>query len=108
MIGAVLTLADDVVEVRVDGNNVIFRTGIMPMWATIDGLSLSYEGVIREFPDLKDEINWKKIATERFKDKIRSFKTEDEKLNYVIEDLKKHGYKPKLKQKAGFRPSMIQ
>ena len=107
MIGAILTLASEVVEIRVKENEVYFKSANNLTWATIDGLKLNYNGVIKEFPDLEGEPGWKQQAIERFKEKISKLKTEDEKIDYVIEDLKKHGYKPKYKQKQGFRPIPI-
>lgn len=107
MIGAVLTLASDVVEIRVKGNEVYFKSANNLTWATIDGLQLNYEGVLKEFPDLKGEPDWKQQAIKKFKEKIRKLQTEDKKINYIIEDLKKHGYKPKYKCKQGHRPTPI-
>ena len=36
----------------------------------ISGMRLDYDGVIKEFPDLKDKEDWKQEAVKRFKDKI--------------------------------------
>ena len=103
MIGVIFMFANDMVEVRVEGKQVLFRSGITPMWTTIDGLQLSYEGVCREFPDLEGQINWKEQAIERFKDKVACYKTDDERMEYIMEDLKKYGYIPKYYQKGGHR-----
>ncbi len=107
MIGVLFKFGQEVVEVRIDNKNVFFRTGKNRQWATIDGIKLDKSGVIREFPDLKDKEDWQKIARERFKDKIKKMDTEDERINYVIEDLRKFGYKPLSKQKTGHRPQKI-
>ena len=107
MIGVVFEFATEVVEVRLDGIKVWFRTGQLKQWASIDGIKLDKSGVIREFPDLKDNKDWQNIARERFKEKIKKMNTEEERINYIIEDLKKFGYKPLLKRKAGFRPQKI-
>lgn len=74
---------------------------------TIDSLKLNYNGTIKEFPDLKNNINWQKIARDRFKEKIKSFESEDEIEKYLISDLKKVGYVPLLKQKKGYRTEVI-
>lgn len=108
MIGVIFMFASDMVEVRVNGNHVLFRSGITPMWTTIEGLNLSYDGVCKEFPDLEGQINWKAQAIERFKDKVASYKTEDERMNYIIEDLKKYGYIPKYYQKGGHRRKRLE
>jgi hypothetical protein len=73
------------------------------MFATIDNLKLDRAGVIKEFPDLKDNESWNLIAKKRFKDKINSFNTEMEKADYIINDLKKFGYKVLYRQRNGFR-----
>lgn len=102
MIGVIFEFAGEIFEVRVHENQVYFRK-YGTSWATIEGLRLNREGVIREFPDLKDKENWKQTAIRRFKDKIKSFKTEDKKIKYIIDDLKKYGYHPIAMQKKGFR-----
>ena len=107
MIGVIFMFASDMVEVRVDNNTVLFRSGINPGWATIEGLQLNYEGVCKEFPDLKGNPNWKQQAIERFKDKIACYRTEEEKMDYIIGDLKKYGYIPKYVQKGGHRVKRI-
>jgi hypothetical protein len=103
MIGLIFKFASELVEVRVEGINVYFRTSQLQRFATIDGLKLDKSGVIKEFPDLKDNEEWKKIAVERFKEKIKSYNTEMERADYIIEDLKKFGYKPLYRQRQGFR-----
>jgi len=108
MIGVIFMFASDMIEVRVEGNNILFRSGGHLQWATIDGLQMNYEGVCKEFPDLEGMSNWKEQAVERFKDKIASYSKEGEKMEYIIEDLKKHGYIPKYMQKGGHRPQRIQ
>ena len=72
MIGLIFTLGSELIEVRVDGINVFFRnTSTQGGFATIDGLKLNKQGVIREFPDLKDRDDWRAIAVQRFKRKIK-------------------------------------
>ena len=107
MIGVIFMFASDMVEVRVDGNHILFRSGMHPGWSTIEGLQLSYDGVCKEFPDLKGEINWKEQAVERFKDKIAGFQSDDKKMDYIMKDLKKYGYVPKYYQKGGHRRKRI-
>ncbi len=108
MIGVIFDFAGKMVEVRVESNNVLFRTiefgGAL---APIENLRLDYNGVCKEHPDLKDNDNWKKEAIKRFKDKIKSYNTEEEKINYIINDLKKFGYVPTIIQKKGFRPKKL-
>ena len=108
MIGLIFSLGPEIVEVRVDGNKILFRNNQSNgAFTTIEGLKLDKAGVIREFPDLKDNDNWQKIAQDRFKEKIKSFKTENERANYIIEDLKKYGYEPKYRQRQGHRVEKI-
>jgi len=103
MIKGTFQLGGDIINVIVDKNNVMF-TDANNVITTIEGLKLNRQGVIREFPDLKDDENWNKKAIERFKKHIQTYSTENSKLNYIMDELKKHGYIPLYKQRAGFRP----
>jgi len=108
LIGLIFQLGPEIIEVRVDNNNIQFRNNQSNgMFTTIEGLKLNKVGVIREFPDLKDNDDWQNIARERFKGKIKSFNTEMERANYIVEDLKKYGYVPKYRQRQGFRVEKI-
>lgn len=107
MIGVVFQFGSEFVEVRVKDNGVYFRTSQFTNFATIDGIKLSKSGVIKEFPDLKDNDDWQNIARERFKGKIKQMKTEREKTDYIINDLKKFGYVPLYEQPQGFRPKKL-
>lgn len=98
----------EVILVRIEGQKVLFgSTAFGAVLADIEGLKLDYAGVIKEHPDLKARSDWQQEAVRRFKEKIKSFKTEEERAEYIIEDLKKHGFIPKVKQRAGFRPEVI-
>lgn len=85
--------------IKIDRKNVTFGEGT----ADISNLKLNYFGVIKEFPDLKNNDNWRIEAIKRFRQKIKSFETEDEIANYIIKDLGKFGWKLKVRQKDGFR-----
>ena len=107
MIGVIFSFGSETIEVRVDGECIYFRTQHSGGFTTIDGLKLNKAGVIKEFPDLENNINWQKIAKERFKEKIYSFDTEKERVDYIIQDLQKYGYKPMYIQKKGHRTERI-
>ena len=96
MIEIILTLGMETILVVIRGNNILFgSTSFGARLATIDQMQLSKAGVCKEFPDLKDKEDWKEQAIKRFKDKIKSLKTEREKANYIIHDLKNYGYIPR-------------
>jgi len=107
VIGAIFSYGSDTIEVRVKDKHVFFRTSQFQDFAEIDGLKLDRHGVMKEFPDLKNESEWQKIAKERFKDKIKKMENEKERIMYVIKDLTKFGYKPLYLQKQGFRPMRL-
>lgn len=108
MIGCLFQFANEFVEVRVDGNQLLFRTPQTGMlFATLNCIRFDKAGTILEFPDLKDNEDWNSIAMERLKSKLKTFETEDKKMEYVIDELSKKGYVPKFKQKAGFRMEVI-
>ena len=99
---------NEFVLVRIDGHKILFgNTNYKGQLASIDGLKLNHNGVINEFPDLIGNNSWRDIAIQRFKDKIKDMSNEEEIAIYVIDDLKKHNYIPKLKQKKGFRIEKI-
>lgn len=96
--------AGELLEVVIDGNNIMFMDVSTGMITTPEGLRISKDGVIKEFPDLEKNEDWKKEAIKRLKDHIKTFPTLDKKLDYVKDELVKDGYTPLFKQKAGFRP----
>jgi len=107
VIGVIFQFGTEIVEVRIKDNNVFFRTSNSQTFGDIDGLKLDKVGVIKEFPDLKDKEDWQKQARDRFKEKIKTMKDEKEQMKYIIEDLRKYGYKPLYLQKSGYRPVKI-
>jgi len=107
-IGVIFQFGSEIIEVRIDKENCLFRTqqtqgGFSP----IDGLKLDKSGSIKEHPDLKDNKNWEEETKKRFKEKLKSFKTEKERMKYIIEDLTKYGYKALYYQQDGFRAIKI-
>ena len=94
--------------VEIENNKLWFSTTTFGnVKAPIDKIKLNYKGVIKEFPDLENDDNWRTEAIRRFKLKIDSMESEDKVARYVIEDLRKHGYIGLFKQKKGFRPEVI-
>ncbi len=90
-------------EVVIRGNELLFFDIDSGMMTTIDGLKLSKAGCLKEFPDLKDDDEWKKKTIERLRNKIKEYPSEIQRMNYVKEELMKQGYKPLFMQRAGFR-----
>ena len=108
MIDLIFYLETEIVMVRIIGNNITFSTSNFGnLTAPIENLKLSYSGVCREFPDLELRDDWKEEAIKRFKDKVNNMKSEEEIAEYIISDLRGHGYVPKWKQKNGFRREKI-
>ena len=108
MIGVIFEYLNEKVEVRIDNSNCLFRTKqTYPSFIPIDSLRIDKKGVLKEFPDLKDKDDWRKQAIKRFKEKVKSFDTEKEQIKYIMEDLKKYGYKPLYIQKVGYRPVKV-
>lgn len=104
MIKATFRFGGENQEVIVKGNELLFFDIGSGMMTTLEGLKLSKQGVFKEFPDLKNNEEWKKEAIKRLKNKMKEFKTEIEKMNYVKDELIKFGYEPLFYQKAGHRP----
>ena len=104
MIDIIFQFGDKNILVRINGTNCLFMTGQFGgAFAPIDSIQLDYNGVVREFPDLELRDDWRQECIIRFKKKLIEMKTEEERINYVVNDLKKHGYIPKYKQRNGFR-----
>ncbi len=103
MIKGTFEFGGDNVEVIVRGEELLFFDIDSQMITPISGLKLSKQGCIKEFPDLKDDEDWKKKTIERFKEKMKTYRTENERIEYVAEELKKQGYIPLFKQRAGWR-----
>ena len=104
MIDLIFYFGSDIIFIRIRGSTIMFTNSAYgSLWAPIDGIKISQEGVHKEFPDLINNSEWKTIAIQRFKEKINNLKTEDDVAKYITEDLKKYGYVPKYKQVQGFR-----
>jgi len=104
MIKGTFRFGGEIIEVVIDNNNLLFHDTHSQMTTTVDGLRLSKAGVIKEFPDLKDNKEWKKIAVKRLKEHVKKITGEINKLNYVKGELNKHGYEPLYYQRGGHRP----
>jgi len=107
MININFRLGGDLITVKIEGTSVFFYDPSLSLYTTIEGLKLNKAGVIKEFPDLKDNENWKGEAVKRFKEHIKKLNNEQNRKNYVIEELKKHGYTPISIQRKGYRPEKI-
>ena len=108
MIGTIFRLGSEIIEVRIIGTTCLFRTGSYGnAFVSIENLKLNRNGVIKEFPDLKDDENWRIKAMNRFNEKLKTYNTELDRMKYVIEDLKKFGYAPQIMQRQGFRPERL-
>jgi hypothetical protein len=108
MIDVIFYHGSEMVIVKVNGNSVLFGSTIYgSRLADISGLRLDFAGTIKEFPDLENDLEWRKKAIERFKEHIAILGDEEKIAEYIIYELRSKGYIPKLKQKAGFRPVAI-
>lgn len=108
MIGVIFQLGSEIIEVRVIGDKCFFKTSNYGgIYAPIDNIKIDRMGAIKEFPDLEDDEKWREKTIERFKEKLRNLKTEMERIKYLIDDLKRFGYKPMYLQRPGFRPEKL-
>lgn len=108
MIGIVFQFRGQIIEVRIDGTNCLFRTDKFGgRFFTIENLKLDKKGVIKEHPDLKDNDEWRTEAIKRFNEHLKKMGSEIERKDYVIEELSKCGYRPLYLQRTGFRQERI-
>lgn len=105
MIRCAFRLGGQIQEVIIRGDELLFCDLNSGMVTTIAGLRLNKAGIIKEFPDLENNPEWKEEAVKRFNEKMKTYTTEIQKVNYVKSELVKHGYEPMYWQRAGFRPS---
>jgi len=66
-------------------------------------LKIDKEGVVREFPDLEDNKNWREEGLKRLKNHLTTLSNDDKRAEYVIEELSNFGYEAFKKQKQGGR-----
>lgn len=104
MIRGTFRLGGDIIEAIIDETNLFFRDLSSGTITTIEGLKLSRVGTIKQFPDLEEDKDWKEKGIKRFKEHLKKLRIESQKIEYIKEELLKHGYTPLIKQKAGFRP----
>lgn len=105
MIDLLFYFGTGTVLVRIINNTIQFTTtSSVQAFAPIEGLKLSREGTIREFPELASRSDWKEEAIKRFKKKIEELATEDARAEYIKKDLAKYGYQFVHQLKQGFRP----
>jgi hypothetical protein len=95
MVDVLFQRMDEVVTIRLDGNNILFSSsqygaGIYP----IESLKLNYQGAIKENPDLVDDAEWSSKSIERLKMKVKEFKTEEKRIDYLVSEMKPFGYIP--------------
>jgi hypothetical protein len=94
---------DGVTFVKIDGNNILFMDD-RGTATTLEGLRFDKTGVLKEFPDLKDDEDWRKKSMDRLKEHIKTFESEKDKMEYVREELTKFGNKALYYVQNGFRP----
>lgn len=104
MIDIIFEFNGEIERVVVKGNIVMFgNNSFGSKMTTIDGLRLDYSGVIREFPDLELEDEWREIAIQRFKKHIKDMISEKDVALYVVDELRKFGHIPIKLMTAGCR-----
>ena len=96
-------IASEIIEVIINGNDIMFLDENNTI-TTMDGLKISKEGTLKEFPDLKNNEEWKKLALERLKEHLKKLENNKKKLEYIKEELTKFGYEALFYQEAGHRP----
>ena len=90
--------------VRVNGNSITFKSQAYgSQYYPIDSLFLDKDKVLENYPDLRDEKEWNKMAITRVKEIIFAQPSEEAKMQYLIKELQKAGLKPVAQQKNGWR-----
>jgi len=101
----------DVIVIKVSGRSVTFNrmVGKHAMYTTIEGLQLNPSTIVEEFPDLKGKeiFEIKKEGIKRFKEHLQKMNSENDIMDYLHDDLKKHGYNFLMFQRQGWRPVRV-
>lgn len=96
------------IVVRIIGDAVLFIDLMGSRMTTIEGLKLNKKGVEKEFPDLIGDPQWKQKAIERFVQKIKELENEEQRMDWIVKELKEMGYTPLFQQRDGFRPKKVE
>jgi len=108
MIEVLFEFGNETILVVIKGKDVQFgSTTYGAQLADISGMKLSYDGAVKEFPDLAHREDWQEEATLRFKDHIIKLNSEEKVYHYIVEELRSYGYKPMTKKMKGHRPVKI-
>jgi len=103
----VFELGGDFVFVKIEGKNVSFANSLtnFQQFVPIKFLKLNTEGILKQFPDLKDlsEKEMKQEAIERFRNHIKTLGGEEEIKKYIKKEFEGMGYTLKSIHKDGFR-----
>lgn len=105
MIGIIFQFGNEMVEVRINGGELYFRTSTYgSQFVPLESLKIDKEGALKDNPDLRDDVEWRIKAINRLKEKVKSMRTDKGRANYIVEDLKRYGYVPLYMQEEGHRP----
>ncbi len=105
-----LNTKNEATAFTVQGNRIIKIIDCRGFGTTLKGIKLSAATIILDHPDLEGKpIDFiKKEGLRRFEEKLKSFKTEKETIEYIEDDLiRVHGWKGVMRQRQGFRPEKI-
>lgn len=97
--------------IRIMDKNVVFIDLQTNMMSPFEGLEIKDKAsIVKEFPDLKDIEDKGKLKTavaQKFRDKMEELKTERERANWLIKELKQMGGRGLFEQRNGFRNKRI-
>ena len=96
-----------IIEIRYSGNDLITRSSEYGSNFNYIYTSFEHEKVIRQFPELEYDQEWRTKAYKKLVDIINTYKTDDDKIKYIIKELKPHGFVAKYVMKKGFRPKAV-
>ena len=75
MIKGKFGLGNELIEVIVKNNNILFYDVLSQKTTTIEGLKISKAGVLLEFPELKKDPEWKRKSIENLKKQKKRINT---------------------------------
>jgi hypothetical protein len=111
MINLLFKRGQEAVALRIIGSEVQIgmQQGGYFKLAPIEGVQLSVEGILKEFPELKGKSpqEIKKEGVKRFREHLKKFKSEEEVKEYFIKEMLQMGYELIMSQKNNLKPEFV-
>ena len=90
--GIMFEYRGETVELRYTDNNLLVRSSTYGSEFSYIYSSFDKDKVSNEFPELINDDDWRQKAYHKLLEKLNSYNTDDNKIKYLINELKPYGY----------------